>query len=188
MLDQRESAAACVVGASHPELAVDGGDAARDIAAATRVGGVINGPRAVGLVQEQNVVVVRLRVYIGTHGPDGRAGRREAVEVAPVGPAGDCWQVGDGPFPGPGAAAGGGKAVEGVEVGPGVGSADDRPRLAVVVRDVTGCGPLAAWLAGSLIDTFAYPDRTIDQLAKRVLVHLVEALDVQATLSGLVRS
>ena len=48
--------------------------------------------------------------------------------------------------------------------------------------------PQAAWLARSLIDTFAYPDRTVDQLAERVLVHLVEALDVQATLSGLVRS
>ena len=37
------------------------------------------------------------------------------------------------------------------------------------------------------VDAFAYPDQNVgSSLAERVVVHLVEALDVQAALSGLV--
>src|SRR5262249_60481625 len=45
-----------------------------------------------------------------------------------------------------------------------------------------------AWLGGGSADALAYPDGTVDQLAKRVVVHIVEALEVQAALSGLVRA
>ena len=33
-----------------------------------------------------------------------------------------------------------------------------------------------------------YPGRTVDQLAKGIVIHIIEALDVQAALPGLVRA
>jgi hypothetical protein len=43
-------------------------------------------------------------------------------------------------------------------------------------------------LGGSPVNALADPDRTVDQLAKRLLVRIVKALEVQAALSGLVRA
>src|SRR5215469_3618402 len=43
-------------------------------------------------------------------------------------------------------------------------------------------------LGGSPVDALAYPYRTVDELAQRVMVDAVEALEVQAAFSGLVRA
>src|SRR5215472_15103392 len=45
-----------------------------------------------------------------------------------------------------------------------------------------------ARLAGSPADALAYPYRTVDEFAQRVMVDAAEALEVQAALSGLVRA
>jgi len=47
---------------------------------------------------------------------------------------------------------------------------------------------LGDWLGETLVDAFAYPYGTVDEFAKGVLVHIVEAFDVQAAFSGLVRT
>ena len=49
------------------------------------------------------------------------------------------------------------------------------------------CRPGLA-LAGRAVDALADPDGAIDELAERVEVDVIEALDVQAALSGLVRA
>jgi hypothetical protein len=60
------------------------------------------------------------------------------------------------------------------------------------VGDLAAFGRLnsgrACGLAGSAVDAFADPDGAIDELAERVEVDVIEALDVQAALSGLVRA
>ena len=60
------------------------------------------------------------------------------------------------------------------------------------VGDLTAFGRLnsgrACGLAGSAVDAFADPDGAIDELAERVEVDVIEAPDVQAALSGLVRA
>src|SRR5215467_1272919 len=43
-------------------------------------------------------------------------------------------------------------------------------------------------LGGSPVDALAHPDGAVDQLAKRGVVHIVEALEVQAAFSRLVRA
>lgn len=43
-------------------------------------------------------------------------------------------------------------------------------------------------LGGRSVDALMYPDRTVDQLAKRVMVYVVEAPEVQAALSRVVRA
>ena len=60
------------------------------------------------------------------------------------------------------------------------------------VGDLAACDGLnsgrACGLAGSAVDAFADPDGAIDELAERVEVDVIEAPDVQAALSGLVRA
>src|SRR5215468_10586793 len=56
------------------------------------------------------------------------------------------------------------------------------------IFDGGGYESVRVWLAGSPAGAFAYPGGAVDQFAQRVLVYLVEALDVQAALSGLVRA
>src|SRR5215469_821970 len=43
-------------------------------------------------------------------------------------------------------------------------------------------------LGGSPVNALAYPDGPVDQLMQRILVHIIEALDIQAALSCLVRA
>src|SRR6516164_7902309 len=43
-------------------------------------------------------------------------------------------------------------------------------------------------LGGGSVDALADPDGTVDQLAERVLIHVVEALEVQAARPGPVRA
>lgn len=43
-------------------------------------------------------------------------------------------------------------------------------------------------LGGSAVNALADPDRPVDQLAKRLLVHIVQPPEVQAALPGLVRA
>jgi hypothetical protein len=41
---------------------------------------------------------------------------------------------------------------------------------------------------GSSVDAVVYPDGAVDQLTRRILVHIVEALEVQVATAGLVRA
>ena len=60
--------------------------------------------------------------------------------------------------------------------------------LAQMIMASDAASSLAGTLGGSPVNALADPDRTVDQLAKRLLVHIVKAAEVQAALSGLVRA
>jgi hypothetical protein len=53
-------------------------------------------------------------------------------------------------------------------------------RIAVVLRGIR--------LSGSPVGAPVHPHRAVDQLAQRIIVHIVETFDVQAALAGLVRA